>query len=63
MLTDFIQRPMLIPKQNLKQIKTYLLDRNLPNKKYIIGKTNLLKNFEPIPEDQDPHTDFKHQHA
>ena len=47
-------------KSFLRQIKTFLSDRNLPNKKYVIGVTNLLKNFEPIPEDQDPHTDFKY---
>ena len=47
----------------MEQIKTCLLDRNLPNKNYVIGKTYLLKNFEPIPEYQDPHTDFKYQHA
>ena len=50
-------------KQFLKKIKTDVLDRNLPNAKYISGKTNLLKNFDTIAEDQDPHTDFKHQHA
>ena len=50
-------------KQFLMKIKTDVLDRNLPNTTYISGKTNLLKNFDTIPEDQDPHTDFKHQHA
>ena len=46
-----------------KQIKTCLLDSNLPNKNYEISKTNPLDNFEPIPQDQDPHTNFKHQHT
>ena len=47
----------------LKQIKTCLLDKNLLNKNYVIGKTNLLKSFEPIPDDHVLHNDFKHHRA
>ena len=42
----------------LQSLKRDILDKHLPNKNYIIGKTNLLKNDEPIYDNQWPHTDF-----
>ena len=44
----------------LDSIKTLILDQHLPNKNYIVGKTNLLINWKPIDEDEDqwPYSDF-----
>jgi len=46
----------------LDSIKTSILDKHLPNKNYIVGKTNLLINLQPIVDDQWPHSDFRHKH-
>ena len=42
-------------------LKSSVLDKYLPTKDYIFGKTNLLMNRDVVENDQWPHTDFPHR--